>query len=356
MAPSTHAPASGPALSQATRILLGLAAAVVVLAGMSFARGIIGPLAVAIVIVIICAPVRRPLERWGLPSWLATTAVILVSYAVLIIMALLLAFAVAEFTELAIDYAPALRDTADLFIKQLDAIGMDAQASDAITGMLTPARILDLAASLGNTLLVALTALFFIFAYMIFMAADAARYAKAESSFGASAKPRMTRFAQFNGSVRRYFVVNAAFGLLVAVVDALALWAMGVPAPIVWGVLAFVTNFVPNIGFVLGLVPPAVLALVVGGWPLMIAVVAVYCVANVGLQVLIQPKFVSDAVNLSLTLSFVSVLFWTFIIGPLGAILAIPLTLLARALLLEGDPNAKWLRWLTGDTSVTERG
>jgi hypothetical protein len=95
-----------------------------------------------------------------------------------------------------------------------------------------------------------------------------------------------------------------------------------------------------------------VLALMVGGWPLMLAVVAIYCVANVVLQVLIQPKFVSDAVSLSLTLSFFSVLFWTFVIGPLGAILAIPLTLLVRALVLEGDPRTTWLRWLTGDHAV----
>ncbi|MBN9613313.1 MAG: AI-2E family transporter, partial [Actinobacteria bacterium] len=198
------------------------------------------------------------------------------------------------------------------------------------------------------------TALFFIFASVIFMAADGARYSRAATHLGPSVTRTMERFAAFNRGVRRYYVVNAAFGLLVAVVDGLALWWMGVPAPLVWAILAFVTNFVPNIGFVLGLVPPALLALVVGGWPLMLGVIAVYCVANVLLQVLIQPKFVSDAVSLSLTLSFFSVLFWTFIIGPLGAILSIPLTLLVRALILEGDPSMRWLRWLSGDASAVE--
>ncbi|MFD6817700.1 AI-2E family transporter [Microbacterium sp. NPDC060132] len=152
--------------------------------------------------------------------------------------------------------------------------------------------------------------------------------------------------------MRRYFVVNAIFGAIVAVIDGLALWWMGVPAPLVWAILAFVTNFVPNIGFVLGLIPPAVLALVVGGWPLLLAVVAVYCVVNVVLQVLVQPKFVSDAVDLSLTLSFFSVVFWTFVIGPLGAILAVPLTLVVRTLVLEVDPGSTWLRWLSGDRSA----
>jgi predicted PurR-regulated permease PerM len=81
----------------------------------------------------------------------------------------------------------------------------------------------------------------------------------------------------------------------------------------------------------------------------MLAVVAVYCVVNVVLQVLVQPKFVSDAVSISLTLSFFSVIFWTFVIGPLGAILSIPFTLLARELLIGEPTAARWWRWLSGD-------
>ena len=157
------------------------------------------------------------------------------------------------------------------------------------------------------------------------------------------------RATTFNIGVRRYFVVSASFGAVVAIVDGLALWALGVPAPAVWAILAFVTNFIPNIGFVIGVIPPTLLALVVGGWPLALAVVAVYSAVNVMLQVLVQPKFVADAVNITLTLSFVSVIFWTFIIGPLGAILAVPLTLLTRAVLLQGGPQTAWYAWLSGE-------
>lgn len=346
--------AARPGLPASVTLLLGLAAAVVVLAGLSFGKELFGPLALAAVMVIICHPVRHPLERWGWPRWATTTAVIALAWAVLIVLALLLAFAGVEFSELVVAYAGKLRETGEQVIALLANFGLDTHVSDAVTSMLTPSALLSFATSLGSSTFSVLTALFFIFAYVIFMAADASRYSRAATEFGPSARPALARFASFNVSVRRYYVVNAAFGLAVAVIDGLALWALGVPAPLVWAILSFVTNFVPNIGFVLGLVPPALLALVVGGWPLMLAVVAIYCVANVVLQVLIQPKFVSDAVNLSLTLSFFSVLFWTLVIGPLGAILSIPLTLLVRALLLEGEPNARWLRWLSGDASVSE--
>lgn len=340
-------------LSPTVTVLVGLAAAVIALSGVSFARELVGPLALAAVIVIICHPVRHPLERRGWPRWLATTAVIVVAYVILGVLALLLFFAGTQFVRLVGEFADELRQTAQTVVDWLSSVGLDEQAADATASVLDPSTIASFAASLGGTALGVLTAFFFVLAYVIFMAADGSRYARAEQSFGISARAAVRRFQNFNSGVRRYYVVNASFGAVVAIIDGLALWALGVPAPAVWAILAFVTNFIPNIGFVVGLIPPALLALVVGGWPMMLAVVAVYCVVNVTLQVLIQPKFVSDAVNLTLTLSFFSVIFWTFIIGPLGAILSIPLTLLVRALIFEGDPGARWLRWLSGEKGPT---
>lgn len=344
------------ALSPSLRVLLGLAAAVVVLAGIFFARDIFGPLALAIVLVVICEPVRRPLERRGWPRWTGTTAVIVVGYLVLVLMGVLLWVAGTQFAQLVAQYADELRGSVGDLIAWLQSVGLDEEASDAAVSVLDPQTLLELASSLGGAAIGVATALFFVFAYIIFMAADAARYRDAERVFGAGHRPVLARIGRLNRGIRRYYVVNASFGAIVATIDGLALWALGVPAPVVWAILAFVTNFVPNIGFVLGLIPPAVLGFVVGGWPMLLAVIAIYSVVNVVLQVLVQPKFVSDAVDLSLTLSFFAVIFWTFIIGPLGAILSIPLTLSVRALVLEGDPGALWMRWLSGDRSARPGG
>ena len=142
------------------------------------------------------------------------------------------------------------------------------------------------------------------------------------------------------------------FGLIVAVIDADFLWLVGVPLPLLWGLLAFITNYIPNVGFIIGLVPPAILALLEGGPRLMAIVIVAYSVINFIIQSIIQPKFVSDAVNLSLTLTFLSLVFWAFVIGPLGAVLAIPLTLLAKALLLDVDPSTRWISSLLVGGSV----
>ncbi|RZI84956.1 MAG: AI-2E family transporter, partial [Microbacterium sp.] len=143
--------------------------------------------------------------------------------------------------------------------------------------------------------------------------------------------------------VRQYMAVSAGFGFVVAVLDAGALMIMGVPGAFVWGVLSFVTNFIPNIGFVIGVVPPAVIALLEGGPGTMLAVIIVYTVINFVVQSVIQPRIIGDQVGLSATLTFLSLVFWAALIGPLGALLAVPLSLLLKALLVDSDPEARWV-------------
>jgi AI-2 transport protein TqsA len=147
----------------------------------------------------------------------------------------------------------------------------------------------------------------------------------------------------FSQGTRSYLLVSTVFGAIVALGDWIALAIIGIPAAALWGLLAFITNYVPNIGFVLGLAPPALLGLLAGGWGEFIAVVVVYALLNFVVQTLIQPRFVGDSVGLSMTVTFVALLFWGWVMGALGALLAIPLTLLVKALLVDVDPKGHWL-------------
>ena len=141
---------------------------------------------------------------------------------------------------------------------------------------------------------------------------------------------------------RQYLLVTTVFGLIVAVLDSVALALLSIPLAVTWGLLSFITNYIPNVGFIIGVVPPALLALLTGGPKLMVIVIVVYCVLNTVIQSVIQPRFIGDAVGLSVTVTFVVLFFWSWLLGPLGAILAIPLTLLAKALLVDIDPQARW--------------
>ena len=161
----------------------------------------------------------------------------------------------------------------------------------------------------------------------------------------------MAALGDFARNTRRYILVTTVFGLLVAIVDTIALFLLGVPLALLWGLLSFLTNYVPNIGFLLGLVPPVLLALLVGGPGLALLVVLIYSLANFLLQSVLQPVFVGDAVGLSVTLSFLSVFVWTVVLGPMGAILAVPLTLFVVAVLVGQDPDRVWARTLLAGAS-----
>ena len=187
-----------------------------------------------------------------------------------------------------------------------------------------------------------LTDLFFLVTVLFFMAFDTNSTRRSLAALGDRFPEPVAALDNFAHGTRNYMGVSAGFGLIVAVIDGVALWIMDVPGAFVWAVLAFVTNFIPNIGFVIGVIPPALIALLDSGPGLMVAVIVVYSVINFVIQSVIQPRVVGDAVGLTPTLTFMSLVFWTWVIGPLGALLAVPLSLLTRALLVEADPRARW--------------
>ena len=148
--------------------------------------------------------------------------------------------------------------------------------------------------------------------------------------------------------------VSTVFGLIVAIFDVGVLYVLDIPLPWLWGLLALITNYIPNVGFFIGVIPPALLGLLDQGWETLLWVILSYSVINFIIQSIIQPKIVGDAVGLSTTLTFLSLVFWAWILGPLGAVLAIPLSLLVKALLLDADPSTRWISGLISGGQTPE--
>jgi AI-2 transport protein TqsA len=136
----------------------------------------------------------------------------------------------------------------------------------------------------------------FILALLFFLILDSSSFP--DRLAAAAQRPHLVEaLTGFARATRQYIVVSTVFGLIVALVDVAALYWLDVPLPWLWGLLAFITNYIPNIGFVLGLIPPALLALLQGGVRQAVLVVVAYSVINVMIQSLLQPKFVGDAVG-----------------------------------------------------------
>ena len=176
-----------------------------------------------------------------------------------------------------------------------------------------PGQLVGFVVSLLSGTLGVLTDLFFLFTVLLFLAFDTDSTRRSLATLGQRFPDPVTALGSFAAGTRSYMAVSAGFGLVVAVIDGVALQLMGVPGAFVWAVLAFVTNFIPNIGFVIGVIPPALIALLDGGVGLMVAVIVVYSVINFLIQSVIQPRVVGDRVGLSPTLTFLSLVFWTFV-------------------------------------------
>lgn len=330
-------------------MLITLAAAAVVIWGIYSGRAVIGPIALAMVLTVVVHPVRYRLEEKGWPRWLATTSVIAVVYLVLAMLAVLLIAALAQFTLLLPEYADDFGALAQSAKDSLTALGLSSEIATSAVDSFSPAGLFAITPGTLGSLVSGTLTFLLVLAYVIFMAADAAYTRVIATRFASSHHDLLAALTAYSVGVRRYFVVNTIFGAVVATLDGLALWALGIPGAFIWAVLAFVTNFIPNIGFVVGLIPPLILALLTGGWPPALAVLVVYVVVNVTLQVLLQPRFISRAVDLSFTITFVAVIFWGAVMGALGALLAVPMTLLVKALLVDRYPDAAFARALTGN-------
>jgi AI-2 transport protein TqsA len=331
------------ALPRGLLVLLAMAGAVVAVAGLRSASGIVGPAFLALMIVITIHPLLAWLQRHRVPGWLAVVLTMLVAYTSLVALAAALVFSVARLATLLPSYQPQFTSLIDQFTERLGELGVTQEQINTAVSQFDLNSLVGLLQRVITGATSVVSDLAFILALLFFLILDSSSFPRRLAA-AATQRPHLVEALNgFAGATRQYVVVSTVFGLIVALVDVAALYWLDVPLPLLWGLLSFITNYIPNIGFVLGLLPPALLALLQGGVRQAVLVIVAYSVINVVIQSLLQPKFVGDAVGLSVTLTFLSLVFWTFVIGPLGALLAVPLSLFVKALLVDADPDSRWL-------------
>jgi predicted PurR-regulated permease PerM len=353
--PLTEAPAAEPTASSFALdpapgviprwllLLVGAAAATIAVAGLKAIAWLVAPVFLALVVVIALTPVQRWLRRHGAPRGLATAVLLILVWGVLLSFVGLLVLSVAQMAALLPNYTDQAQTLLSGVVHDLNDAGIvSGQLSDLVS-KIDYTQLVGVATGLLASLTDAASTLVLLLTALIFVAIESAGFGRRIALVGAERPHLPVALGLFIQGTRSYLVVSTVFGAIVAAGDWVALSIIGIPAAGIWGLLAFVTNYVPNIGFVLGVVPPALLGLLAGGWGELIAVVVIYSLLNFVVQTLIQPRFVGDSVGLSMTVTFVALLFWGWVMGALGALLAIPLTLLVKVMLVDVDPRGHWL-------------
>jgi predicted PurR-regulated permease PerM len=338
--PSASAP---PGLGRGLVLLLGAAAAVVTAVGIRWGAEIVAPVMLSLVLTIAVLPLWRWAKGHGWPGWAATLMALVAACAIVLVLVLGTALAIAKLVQLLPQYAEDARSLRSNGVDFLTSHGIGSAPANTAVDQLDPAKLASALTTVLSGVLGLLGNLFLLVTLLFFLC-TAVPLAGARFATLRAAKPELaSSLGKFIAATQRYLVVTALFGAIVAVVDTGALWLMAVPLPLVWGLFSFITNFIPNIGFVIGVIPPALLALLEGGWDQALLVVIVYSAINVVIQTFIQPHYVGATVGLSTEMTFLSLVVWTFLLGPLGALLAVPMTLLVRALLLDPDGRMAWV-------------
>ncbi len=338
--PTAGAP---PGLGRGLVLLLGAAAAVLTAAGIRAGAEIVAPVMLSLVLTIAVLPLWRWAKGHGWPGWAATLMALVAACAIVLVLVLGTALAIAKLVELLPQYAEDARSLRGDGTDFLTSHGIGSGPATTAVDQLDPAKLVSALTTVLSGVLGLLGNLFLLVTLLFFLC-TAVPLAGARFATLRAAKPELAgSLARFIAATQRYLVVTALFGAIVAVVDTGALWLLAVPLPVVWGLFSFITNFIPNIGFVIGVIPPALLALLEGGWDQALLVVLVYSCINVVIQTFIQPHYVGATVGLSTEMTFLSLVVWTFLLGPLGALLAVPMTLLARALLIDPDGRMAWV-------------
>lgn len=341
--------ASAGSLTRPIVILLGLATMIVAAAGIRAFRDTLGPAFLALVLVVTVHPLQTRLRRRGAPGWVGIVAVMATIYAILVGLVVALVASVARLVTLLPDYRTQFDNLLNQAVQWLEDLGIRPEQASATVSRLDLSKLSGVLYDILSGLTSAGSNLVFLVTLVFFLAIDGESFSRRLDVVAESRPLLVDALREFSSNTRRYLAVSSLFGLIVAALDVIALQWLAIPVPLLWGLLSFITNYIPNIGFVVGLIPPALLGLLEGGVARMLWVVVVYSALNMIVQSFIQPKVVGNVVRLSATLTFLSLVFWAFVLGPLGALLAVPMTLLVKALLIDADPGAQWLRPLLGD-------
>lgn len=305
------------------------------------------PILFGLFLALIAWPLVPTLERRGLghgPALVATGGLVLL---VVLVGTGVLVLSVAELVILVPAYEDRLAEVIERIRTTLAAFGIAADP-EVLAGAISPGTLASFAQAAAGAASRAAAAVLVLAITLVYALAGArSLLERAESALG-DRHALLAGVERFGVDLRRYLLVRAQLGVFAAVLAFVLLAFIGVPLPALWAILLFAASFIPNVGTLLALVPPTILALLDGGFAAAGAVVVGIGLINVAQDYLLQPRLMATELNMSPLVVFVSIVAWAWILGPAGALLAVPLTVGLIAL-LEATPGGRTAALLLRD-------
>ncbi|XOV78604.1 MAG: AI-2E family transporter [Aestuariibacter sp.] len=326
------------------KALLVCAALIIILAGVKAASNIVVPFLLSIFIAMSCHPIIKWASRYNIPKLLSVILVILLIVIFGFMLAGLVGQSMNEFTANLPRYKVQLTEQFAWIVGQLENFNIHLDQQQLVS-YLDPGMAMNVASNLlsglsgvlGNFLLILLTVIFMLFEadsvpQKVHIALD-------------DPDMRMRQVDKVLASVKNYLVIKSVVSLGTGLLAGIWLYFLGVDHFLLWGVLAFLFNYIPNIGSLIAALPAVLLALIQLGFASAGLVAAGYVVINMVMGNVVEPRYMGRGLGLSTLVVFLSLIFWGWLLGTVGMLLSVPLTMIVK-IVLESNEDTKWIAYL----------
>ncbi len=338
----------------ATRVLLTLASVIVVIAGLNAAQPILIPVLLALLLAILCSPPVFWLRAHRVPTVAAVLLVVLVLLGVFAICGVVVGGSINGFMEAAPRYQERIDALGTSLTGWLKAQGVDVGEIDT-SEVFQPGSLIGFLGRGLTALLSTVSSTFVVTLILVFMLLEAAGLPiKMRAALG-SPDADLDRFSKAAREIQKYLGLKTAISAVTGLLIGAWVAVLGLDFALTWGFLAFLLNFIPNIGSIIAAAPAVLLALVQLGLAKAILVAAGFVVVNVVLGNLVEPQLMGRTLGMSTLVIFLSLVFWGWLWGPVGMFLSVPLTMILKI----GMENSRDLRpiaiMLDSTGAATER-
>jgi predicted PurR-regulated permease PerM len=336
------------------RFLLVMACLVIVVAGLKVAAPILVPFALATFLAVVSMPVMFGLRRRNVPAALAILLTLAVNALVFGLMILLLVGSLGDLNERLPGYANTVEAFYQGWLLRLQQRGLPVSGF-MDQDLFDPARVFLLVRGTLAKMAEILSIAFLVAVIMVFMLAEATVFPyKFQAILGGNRQGRQ-RITHTTQEVQAYLLIKTQIALARGVCVGLMCWVMRVDFPLLLGILAFVMSFIPTIGAIIAAIPGIALALILNGEASAIFVFICYLVIDLFFGNLLEPSIMGRRMGLSTLVVVLSLLFWGWVWGPVGALLSVPLTMVTK-ITLENVPDLRWIAVLLDQVPPQARG
>lgn len=326
--------------------LLKLAALIIIFAGVIYAKAIIAPILLALFISIICIQPITWLEKKRIPKWIAIIVVILGLILIFFGFTSLIGGTLSFFLSNVSKYESTITTISNSTIQFLNENGFNIP-EDQISKLIQPERIQEFTSHgvkllfhiLGNSFLIVIIILFILMEFGSF-------FIKAKAITNGSYHS-ILYFSTILRNIRHYLAIKTLFCLATGICIYISLLIIGVDFPLLWALLAGLMNYIPNVGSVIATIPTFFFALVQLGLSGALWALGSFLVIHNVLGNFIEPKLMGKGLDLSALVVILSLIFWGFLLGPVGMFLATPFTLTIK-IIMEQNEKTRWLAILLG--------